>query len=100
MSFYLQILLLLFAIIVFVLLFLYVGNLGVRRMCFTIIAEMEETKAFIAAKAIKFQEQRKNIFCLGTGALPVSIPGTQSARSYTISNGYPHQNSESKIAHL
>jgi hypothetical protein len=87
MSFYLQILLLLVAFIVFVVIVLYVGGLGVWRMCFKIIAEMEETKAFIAAKAIKFQEQRKNIFCLGTGALPVSLPGTQSERSYTISNG-------------
>ena len=46
---------------------IYAGGLGVRRMCFKIIAEMEEARAFSAAKAIKLQEQRKNIFRVGTG---------------------------------
>ena len=67
MPFYLQILLLLAAFIVFVVLAIYAGGLGVRRMCFKIIAEMEEARAFSAAKAIKLQEQRKNIFRVGTG---------------------------------
>jgi len=67
MPVYLQILLLLAAFIVFVVLVMYAGGLGVRRMCFKIIAEMEEARAFSAAKAIKLQEQRKNIFRVGTG---------------------------------
>src|SRR5664280_344595 len=67
MPFYLQILLLLAAFIVFVVLAMYAGGLGVRRMCFKIIAEMEEARAFSAAKAIKLQEERKNFFRVGTG---------------------------------
>ena len=67
MPIYLQIFLLLAAFIIFVVLVMYAGGLGVRRMCFKIIAEMEEARAFSAAKAIKLQEQRKNIFRVGTG---------------------------------
>jgi len=67
MPFYLQILLLIVAFIVFVVLAIYAGGLGVRRMCFKIIAEMEEARAFSAAKAIKLQEERKNFFRVGTG---------------------------------
>jgi len=67
MPLYLQILLLLVAFIVFVVLAIYAGGLGVRRTCFKIIAEMEEAKAFSAAKAIKLQEERKNFFRVGTG---------------------------------
>ena len=67
MPVYLQILLLIVAFIVFVVLTIYAGGLGVRRMCFKIIAEMEEARAFSAARAIKLQEERKNIFRVGTG---------------------------------
>lgn len=67
MPIYLQILLLFVAFIVFVVLAMYVGGLGVRRMCFKIIVEMEEAGAYSAAKAIKLQEERKNIFRVGTG---------------------------------
>jgi len=67
MPVYLQILLLFIAFIVFVVLAMYAGGLGVRRMCFKIIAEMEEARAFSAAKAIKLQEERKNFFRVGTG---------------------------------
>jgi len=67
MPIYLQILMLFVAFIVFVGLAMYVGGLGVRRMCFKIIAEMEEARAFSAAKAIKLQEERKNFFRVGTG---------------------------------
>ena len=67
MPVYLQILLLLVAFIVFVVLAMYAGGLGVRRMCFKIIAEMEEARAFSAAKAIKLQDERKNFFRVGTG---------------------------------
>jgi hypothetical protein len=67
MPVYLQILLLFVAFIVFVVLAMYAGGLGVRRMCFKIIAEMEEARAFSAAKAIKLQKERKNFFRVGTG---------------------------------
>ncbi len=67
MPIYLQIILLFVAFIVFVVLAMYVGGLGVRRMCFKIIAEMEDARAFSAAKAIVLQEERKNIFRAGTG---------------------------------
>ncbi len=67
MSVYLQILLLFFAFIIFVVIALYAGGLGVRRTCFKIIEEMEEASAFSAAKAIKLQEERKNFFRVGTG---------------------------------
>jgi hypothetical protein len=36
-------------------------------MCFKIIAEMDEARAFTEAKAIKLQEERKNFFRVGTG---------------------------------
>jgi hypothetical protein len=67
MPVYLQILLLFVAFIVFVVLTIYVGGLGVRRMCFKIIAEMKDACAFSVAKAIKLQEERKNFFRVGTG---------------------------------
>jgi hypothetical protein len=67
MPVYLQILLLFVSFIVFVVLAMYAGGLGVRRMCFKIIAEMEEAGAFSAARAIKLQEERKNFFRVGTG---------------------------------
>ncbi len=67
MPVYLQIVLLFVAFIAFVVLIIYAGGLGVRRMCFKIIAEMEEASAFSAAKAIKLQDERKNFFRVGTG---------------------------------
>lgn len=67
MPVYLQIPLLVIAFIVFVVLAMYAGGLGVRRMCFKIIAEMEDAGAFSVAKAIKLQEERKNFFRVGTG---------------------------------
>ena len=67
MPVYLQILLLFIAFIVFVVLAIYAGGLGVRRMCFKIIAEIEEARAFSAARVIKLQEERKNFFRVGTG---------------------------------
>jgi hypothetical protein len=67
MPIYLQIILLVVAFVVFVVLVMYAGGLGVRRTCFKIIAEMEDAGAFSAAKAIKLQEERKNFFRVGTG---------------------------------
>ncbi|PKN76699.1 MAG: hypothetical protein CVU52_03625 [Deltaproteobacteria bacterium HGW-Deltaproteobacteria-10] len=67
MPIYLQIPLLIVAFIVFVGLVMYAGGWGVRRMCFKIIAEMEEARAFSARKAVVIQDERKNIFRVGTG---------------------------------
>ena len=69
MSIYLQILLLVAAFIVFVFTAMYFAGLGLRRVCFKMIAEMEEAGAFKASKAIKLQDERKNVFQVGTGNL-------------------------------
>jgi len=57
------------AFIIFVLIALFAGGWGVRRVCFKIIAEMEEARAFSPAKAVKLQDERKNFFRVGTGNL-------------------------------
>ena len=69
MPIYLQILLLIVAFIIFVLAAMYVTGLGLRRVCFKIIAELEEAGAVKASKAIKLQDERKNFFRVGTGNL-------------------------------
>ena len=67
MPIYLQLLLCFAAFIVFVFLILYAGGLLVRRVCFKIIAEMEDAGAFSPNKAINLQEERKNFFRVGIG---------------------------------
>jgi hypothetical protein len=67
MPIYLQILLLIAAFIIFAMLIIYMGGLGVRRMCFKIIAEMEEARAFKESRAVNLQDERKNFFRVGTG---------------------------------
>ena len=67
MPVYLKFLLLLAAFVAFVVLVLYLGGLSVRRVCFKIIAELEEAGAYSAARAIPIQDERKNIFRVGTG---------------------------------
>lgn len=69
MPIYLQIILLVAAFIVFVLAAMYFTGLGLRRVCFKMIAEMEEARAFKASKAINLQDERKNFFQVGTGNL-------------------------------
>lgn len=69
MPLYVQILLLIAGFIVFVLLSMLVTGWGIRRVCFKIIAEMEEARAFNAGKAIELQDERKNFFVVGTGNL-------------------------------
>ncbi|MEN6623142.1 MAG: hypothetical protein ABFD50_16545 [Smithella sp.] len=66
MPLYLQILILTAAFIIFVFLALYAGGWGIRKTCLRIIAEMEEARAFKASKAVKIQDERKNIFRVGT----------------------------------
>jgi CBS domain containing-hemolysin-like protein len=69
MPIYLQIVLLVATFIVFVFAAMYFAGLGLRRVCFKMIAEMEEAGAFKASKAIKLQDERKNFFHVGTGNL-------------------------------
>lgn len=64
---YLQIFLWLVAFVAFALLAVYLGGLAVRQACFKIIAELEEARAFKESRAIYIQDERKNIFRVGTG---------------------------------
>lgn len=66
MPIYAQIILLIFVFVVFVFLAMYLSGLGIRRICLKIIAEMEEARAFSEKKAIKLQDERQNIFRVGT----------------------------------
>jgi hypothetical protein len=69
MPVYLQILLLLVAVIIFFIFLVLMSGWGIRKICFKIIAEMEEAGAFSAAKAIKLPDERQNFFRVGTGNL-------------------------------
>lgn len=69
MPVYLQIILIVVAIVLFYVLTLFLAGLGVRRLCFKIIADLEEAKAFNAAKAIELPDSRRNFFRVGTGNL-------------------------------
>lgn len=69
MPLYLQILLLVVAFVIFVALLLYAAGWGIRRVCFKIIADLEEARAFSSSKAIALQDERKNFFRVGTGNL-------------------------------
>jgi CBS domain containing-hemolysin-like protein len=69
MPIYLQIVLLVATFIVFIFAAMYFAGLGLRRVCFKMIAEMEEAGTFKASRAIKLQDERKNFFHVGTGNL-------------------------------
>lgn len=66
MPLYLQILLLVAVFVIIVFVFLYIGGLAVRRACFQIIAEMEQARAFKESRAVYIQDERKNVFRVGT----------------------------------
>jgi sensor histidine kinase regulating citrate/malate metabolism len=66
MSVFVQILLLVVAFVVFVVLAMYLSGLGLQRVCFKIIAELEEARAFSEARAVALQDERKNFFRVGT----------------------------------
>ncbi|HPD57959.1 MAG TPA: hypothetical protein P5294_09510 [Smithellaceae bacterium] len=66
MPVYIQILLFVVGFVLFVFLALYLGGLGIRRLCFKIIAEMEESQAFNEARSVTMQEDRQNFFRVGT----------------------------------
>jgi hypothetical protein len=66
MPVYLQIILLVAALIAIVVFFLYMGGLAVQKTCLKIIAEMEEARAFKESRALEIQDERKNFFRVGT----------------------------------
>jgi hypothetical protein len=63
---YLQIVILVLIFVAVVFLMLYIGGLAVRRACLNIIAEMENARAIKETRAINIQDERKNIFRVGT----------------------------------
>lgn len=69
MPVYLQILVLAAVFVVFVVVAMYITGLGLRRVCFKIIAELEQEGAFKASRAIRLQDERQNFFRVGTGNL-------------------------------
>jgi hypothetical protein len=69
MPVYLQILLLAVAFVVFVAVAMYFTGLGLRRVCFKIIADLEKEGALKASRAIRLQDERQNFFRVGTGNL-------------------------------
>ena len=69
MPLYFQILLLIAVFVVFVVILMFTAGWGLRRVCFKIIAEMEEAGAFSEKKAMALQDERKNFFRVGTGNL-------------------------------
>ena len=65
MPVYLQVILLVAALIAIVVFFLYMGGLAVQKTCLKIIAEMEEARAYKEARAVEIQDERKNFFRVG-----------------------------------
>ena len=63
---------------------MYVTGLGLRRVCFKIISEMEEARAFSVGKAIKLQDERKNFFRVGTSNLRPKALGVLIAEGLVI----------------
>jgi hypothetical protein len=87
MPIYVQIFLLAVAFIVFVLGAMYVTGLGLRRVCFKIIAELEEARAFSPGKAARLQDERKNFFRVGTRNLRPRALGVLLADGLVIKAG-------------
>jgi hypothetical protein len=69
MPIYLQIGLLFVAVIIFFFFLVLVSGWGIRKICFKIIAQLEESNAFSTGKAIKLPDERQNFFRVGTGNL-------------------------------
>lgn len=87
MPIYVQIILLIAAFIVFVLTAMYMTGLGLRRVCFKIISEMEEARAYSSGRAIKLQDERKNFFRVGTSNLRPKALGVLIADGLVIKTG-------------
>ena len=87
MPIYVQIFLLAVAFIVFVLGVMYITGLGLRRVCFKIIAELEEARAVSPGKAVRLQDERKNFFRVGTRNLRPKALGVLLADGLVIKTG-------------
>ncbi|HPO35710.1 MAG TPA: hypothetical protein PLG80_06635 [Syntrophales bacterium] len=66
MPIYVQILLFALGFILFVLVAMYLSGLGMRRICLSIVAELEAARAFNEKTAVAVQDERKNFFRVGT----------------------------------
>ena len=67
MPIYLQIFLIIIAIIAFYFLTLLATGWGIRKLCFTIIREMEDQGATSATRAVHLPDSRGNFFKRGFG---------------------------------
>ena len=67
MPIYLQIILIIIAVIVFYFLTLLATGLGIRKLCFTIIWEMEDQGAASASNAVHLTDKRCNFLKIGFG---------------------------------
>lgn len=90
MPVYLQILALAVAFVVFVVVAMYITGLGLRRVCFKIIAELEKEGALKASRAIRLQDERQNFFRVGTGNL------RPKALHLLMTDGLVHKTPEGK----
>jgi len=101
MPVYLQMFLWFTAFIIFVVLAIYLGGLAVRQACFKIIAEMEDARAFSAAKAINVQDERKNFFRVGTGNIrPKALNILIADKIVTKTGGGKYYLDKDKLAQL
>lgn len=66
MPVFVQIILLALGFAVFVFTVLYLSGLGIKRICLSIIAELEAAGAFNEKSAIPIQDRRRNFFQVGT----------------------------------
>ncbi|MCX7982341.1 MAG: hypothetical protein N2572_05460 [Syntrophales bacterium] len=66
MPIFVQIILLLIGFGLFVFVVLYLSGLGLKRICLSIISELEAARAFNEKSAIPIQDRRKNFFLVGT----------------------------------
>ena len=67
MPVYLQIILIVLGVIIFYFVALYLTGWKIRGLCFKIIKEMEDQRAFSANKAVSLQSTRGNFFKMGLG---------------------------------
>jgi hypothetical protein len=84
---YIQIPLLIIAIIIFYFLLLLLSGWGIRKICFKIIAQLEESNAFTTGKAIKLPDERQNFFRVGTGNLRPKALNVLIAEKIVIKTG-------------
>lgn len=65
MPVYLQIIIIFVCIVIFYFFAMFLSGLGVRRLCFKIIADMEEANAYNAANAVDLPPEKRSLLKLG-----------------------------------